>query len=188
MCNCLQMRTPRLLGCVTVEDCEKPARQIAQLSTAQSCDLHVALVELHLFVSAVDSCTFLNAHREFWTRFGWRNRIRHVDPPPTPQDQSFRITRAHAASQSPLSESPTPGLQKKKGELGRILELSRRSVWDANANSSAARMCNCRRLRKAGVPECTIVGNSILRFAFGACRIASFCVRCRQLRILESTP
>ena len=81
MCNCLQMRTPRLLGCVTVEDCEKPARQIAQLSTAQSCDLHVALVGLHLFVSAVDSCTFLNAHREFWTRFGCHNRIRHVDPP-----------------------------------------------------------------------------------------------------------
>ena len=94
------MRAPGLLGCVTIEDCEKLACQSAQLSATLSCDLHLALVGLHLFMSVVDSCAFLNPNRELWSRKGCHSRIRHVDPPPKKKKllQQLKLTqqaRAH---------------------------------------------------------------------------------------------
>ena len=63
-----------------------------------------------------------------------------------------------------------------------------RTQLSANANSSSPRMCNCRQMRRAAVLERATVNNSILRLAFGARGITSFCVTCRRLRILESNP
>ena len=56
----------------------------------------------------------------------------------------------------------------------RVSHADKNVQLSANASSWAPRTCNGRGLRKAGVPECTTVSNSILPFAFGVCRIASF--------------
>ena len=66
-------------------------RRFQQLQLTLPADVHKCadvhstekrrLAEMHLFVSVVDSCAFLNPIREFWSRKGWHNRIRHVDPP-----------------------------------------------------------------------------------------------------------
>ena len=82
----------------TVCKCELLKSRNAQLSTTLSCDLHLALVGLHLFVSLVDSCAFLNPTRELWSHKGCHNRIRHVDPPRPNLFQQVRLTqqaRAH---------------------------------------------------------------------------------------------
>ena len=51
------------------------------------------------FVSVVDSYTFLSPRREFWSRKGWHNRIRHVDPPPKKSNlfQELKLTQQATA-------------------------------------------------------------------------------------------
>ena len=92
------MRAPDPLECVTVDESERRRWQSVQLSATLPCDLHLALVRLKLVQRVVDSYALLNPIREFWFEKGWRNRIRHVDPPIPNLFQLLELTqqaRAH---------------------------------------------------------------------------------------------
>ena len=82
----------------TVCKCELLKSRNAQLSTTLPCDLHLALVGLHLFVLLVDSCAFLNPTRELWTHSLLCPRRRVNADKPTPAAKSEKVRSGQSAT------------------------------------------------------------------------------------------
>ena len=94
------MRAPAPLECVTVDESERREWQSVQLSATLPCDLHLALVRLHLLDRVFISYAIVTRSRELWSRTGCHNRIRHVGPPPQKKNnllQQLKLTQQATA-------------------------------------------------------------------------------------------
>ena len=90
MCNCMQMRVPEVQKWGNCRRMRKTGVQ--ECATVSNSMFRIAFgaCKNTCFVPVFDSCTFLSPTREFWSREGCHNRIRHVDPPP---NQSLKLTQ-----------------------------------------------------------------------------------------------
>ena len=120
--KCATVRKTRagaLLECETVKKSGKLLCQPTQLSATPDTELHPALVKM----------PFLIPPREFWSRKGCHNRIRHVDPPP----------------------------KKKKNNLLKEVKLTQQARVHDPDPRRRSQVCNCRQMRAAALLECETV-------------------------------